>query len=453
MPAVGKTIADVRADVCDAVFAWMIPAGAVGVGMSLSRVFEHGWLPIMNFHLGLMVLLVVIYIARKKIPYGLRAGLLVAIMFMIGVGGHVSFGSPTALVYFISASIMGAVLFGERIGVATVALSVISIMGIYGLFMGEVLPPPRLTAGPLVFTTWLTNTAAALVASLGPLISVSRFRRYLDAERRRAEAASTAKSDFLATMSHELRTPMTAVLGIADLLLADNLPVQQSEKVGRIAKSGRVLLSLLNDMLDFSKIEAGRLVIERVPFSLQDVICEVRELMTPLADEKHLAFEVSIAPDMTDGLLGDPIRLRQIMINLHVLLVDDDASFLDLLEALLKNFGITHIVRASSGQDAYKILSEPDCSITCVLCDISMAHGTGLELLQIVRSGKGHLARPDVTFILITAIEDDELRTTARLLGANGFLLKPVTEERLREAMQPTRLRDVFQPIRRMLER
>jgi CheY-like chemotaxis protein len=141
------------------------------------------------------------------------------------------------------------------------------------------------------------------------------------------------------------------------------------------------------------------------------------------------------------------------MINLHVLLVDDDASFLDLLEALLKNFGITHIVRASSGQDAYKILSEPDCSITCVLCDISMARGTGLELLQIVRSGKGHLARPDVTFILITAIEDDELRTTARQLGANGFLLKPVTEERLREAMQPRRLRDVFQPIRRMLER
>jgi len=311
-----KTLDDVRAEVCDTVFLWMVPAGALATILSLSRIFQHGWMPIMNLHVGLMIALTVVAAARKRVPYRLRAGVLVGIMFLIGVGGHVVFGSPVALVYFISASVMAAVLFGERIGIAAIAVSTGTIMGIYVLFVSGILPPPRPTAGPLVLTIWLANTAAALIASLGPLISVSRFRRYLDAERRRAESANAAKSDFLAAMSHELRTPMTAVLGIADLLLGENLPAPQIEKVGRIAKSGRVLLSLLNDLLDFSKIEAGRLTIEHTPFSLHEVWGEIHDLMTPLAAEKHLAFESVIAPDLVDGVIGDPTRLRQIVLNL-----------------------------------------------------------------------------------------------------------------------------------------
>ncbi|MBY0511541.1 MAG: hypothetical protein K2P94_15490, partial [Rhodospirillaceae bacterium] len=306
-----KSIADVRADVCDTVYRWMLPAAFLALILSLSRIVEQGWLPIMALHIVLVAIMFILTIGRKHFPYAVRARALVGVMLMIGIGGHVSFGSPTALVYFISASIMAAVFFGEKYGIITIGFSVAAIIGIFGLFDFGILPPPRPPAGSLVFTTWLTHTAAALVASLGPLISVSRFRRYLDAGRREAEAANLAKSEFLATMSHELRTPMTAILGIADLLMDDQMPASQAEKVGRIAKSGRVLLSLLNDLLDFSKIEAGRAVIELAPFSLNELKNEVRDLMAPLAIEKNLKFSIECTPGMADALVGDSTHLRQ----------------------------------------------------------------------------------------------------------------------------------------------
>lgn len=316
MPASSKSLADVRAEVCDTVYKWILPLAGIAVASSLLRIFEQGWLPIMSLHIGILVVLTIAYVSRTHIRYTFRAGLLVVLMFLVGIGGHMAFGSPTAVVYFISAAIMAAVFFGERIGIFFVGLSALTILAIYGVFTAGILPPPRPQPGPLVFTTWLANTAAALVSSIGPLISISRFRRYLDAERLRAEAASTAKSNFLATMSHELRTPMTAVLGITDLLLAENLPPSQTEKVERIAKSGHLLLSLLNDLLDFSKIEAGRLTLEHIPFSLNELIGEARDLMAPLAAEKNLKFEIDCAPDMVDALIGDPTCLRQVVMNL-----------------------------------------------------------------------------------------------------------------------------------------
>jgi signal transduction histidine kinase/DNA-binding response OmpR family regulator len=311
-----RSIADVRADVCDTVYRWMLPAALAALLLSLSRIIEQGWLPIMALHIILVAAMFIVSIGGKHFPYALRAGALIGVMLLVGIGGHVTYGSPTALVYFISASIMAAVFFGERFGIITVGFSIVTIIGIFGLFDFGILPPPRPTQGPFVFTTWLTHTAAALVASLGPMISVSRLRRYLDAGRREAEAANMAKSEFLATMSHELRTPMTAILGIADLLMDEQMPPSQAEKVGRIAKSGRVLLSLLNDLLDFSKIEAGRAMIEVARFSLKELKNEVRDLMAPLAMEKNLKFSIECAPGMVDALVGDFTHLRQVIINL-----------------------------------------------------------------------------------------------------------------------------------------
>jgi PAS domain S-box-containing protein len=135
--------------------------------------------------------------------------------------------------------------------------------------------------------------------------------------RKEADKANKAKSEFLAMMSHELRTPMAGVLGIADLLLLDDAAIDERRRLTKqLKRSALGLLDILNDILDFSKIEAGKLEIENEPFSLGDVLQDVRGLFGPAASAKGLVFEVTTGDGLPDGVKGDAKRLRQIMINL-----------------------------------------------------------------------------------------------------------------------------------------
>jgi len=131
-----------------------------------------------------------------------------------------------------------------------------------------------------------------------------------------AEEASRMKSIFLANMSHEIRTPMNAVIGMAYLALRTDLNLKQRDYVEKIQRAGISLLHIINDLLDFSKIEAGKLDIEQTDFSLQEVLRNVAAVTSQRAAEKELEYRLDVAPDVPDGLTGDPLRLGQVLINL-----------------------------------------------------------------------------------------------------------------------------------------
>ena len=138
----------------------------------------------------------------------------------------------------------------------------------------------------------------------------------LHEEWQRADAATRAKSEFLAIMSHEIRTPMNGVLGMAHLLLDTPLSAGQRRQVETLRDSGQALLTILNDILDFSKMEAGRLELADEDFDLERVVGSVTALMAPRAREKGLALRASIDADVPTALRGDAGRLRQVLLNL-----------------------------------------------------------------------------------------------------------------------------------------
>lgn len=138
----------------------------------------------------------------------------------------------------------------------------------------------------------------------------------LEESRAEAERANDAKSNFLATMSHELRTPMNGIIGTVDLLRKTRLSQPQFRMTDTIRDSSFSLLRILDDILDFSKIEAGKLELETIPLSVNAVVESVGQILSSMASQRQLDLRIYVDPSIPDGLLGDPVRLRQILYNL-----------------------------------------------------------------------------------------------------------------------------------------
>ena len=165
----------------------------------------------------------------------------------------------------------------------------------------------------------LTRRDGRIYGLLGVIIDITERKQVEQAmlqAKEAAEAASRAKSDFLANMSHEIRTPMNGIIGMTDLALDTALTEEQREYLAIVKSSAEALLTIINDILDFSKIEAGKLLVEQISFNLPRVVVEAVKTVALRAHEKNLELVCDMAPDVPTHVIGDPSRVRQVLLNL-----------------------------------------------------------------------------------------------------------------------------------------
>ena len=175
-------------------------------------------------------------------------------------------------------------------------------------------------------TRWLGHTCRSIYGQNGEFLGVRGTNSDITEKKtaelalydamQRAEAASVTKGRFLANMSHEIRTPMNGIAGVAQLLAETDLTVEQREYTDIILKSAASLTALINDILDLSKVEAGKLKLATIKLNLRDVVDGVCSLLKPVADAKGIALSYRLLTDLPDLVTGDPVRLRQVLLNL-----------------------------------------------------------------------------------------------------------------------------------------
>lgn len=211
--------------------------------------------------------------------------------------------------------------------------TITSWMGIPLVYQGEIIGELTLdSSSDEFYTKDMAELGSAFAMQAAIALHNANIVEELNTAKMIAEKATKAKSEFLANMSHEIRTPMNAIIGFGDLLSRMKLNDKQADYVDKIVKSSKNLLGIINDILDFSKIEAGRLDFEEIPFSLEEVLNDMSDVVSMKAYNKGIEFTIFKEKKVPNMLIGDPQRLYQILLNL----TNNAIKFTDTGEVVVK---------------------------------------------------------------------------------------------------------------------
>ncbi|MCX7143849.1 MAG: ATP-binding protein [Proteobacteria bacterium] len=311
---------------------WLGIVSLPAVALSLARIPTMGWRPVFGVQVLLLCMLWLFWLQRHRIAYVWRLGIVLFVMSTAGLTGYIQHG-PAAIVgqFLLLFLVIAAVFLRTR---QVLWLGLLMFVALLLTAWGAVSGALQFQIDYLSYAHDPANWLMILIAFAGyggivallvrrlvkSLIDqqqqLMQTNANLAARSEEALAANRAKSAFLANMSHELRTPLNGVIGNAQLLELSDPTSEQKEYLSAIMLSGSNLLSLINDILDLSKIEAEKVVLEQKDFSLRGCVNDIVRTQRSRIENKRLSLKLNIPREVPDALVGDELRVKQILLNL-----------------------------------------------------------------------------------------------------------------------------------------